>query len=149
MCFKDLTIGKYVANVRLSSNEILIKEGRCTNPKPSIEIRLQMCNFNEVEHEKHFLLKCLRYHLFRMRFFANILYLDVKGLVGNIDHVCINIMVSKNENLTFSLGKLYKDVLNLGRRKRLSIFMFYNNNNVLCLQCTYKIGEVLYMLQSK
>ena len=74
--------------IKLISYDLKLEEGRNTKPKTPLELRTcRMCNFNQVECKKHFIVQFPTYQPFRIKLFSNILCIDVKILEGDPDHV--------------------------------------------------------------
>jgi hypothetical protein len=64
----------------------------------------QMCNLNQIECEKHFILLCPSYQEYRIKQFVN-MRIDSWLLEGEVQIVFKNIMCSRNEQVIFKLGK--------------------------------------------
>jgi hypothetical protein len=106
LLIKDYNVRKCVTRLRLSSHDLRIEGGRHTKPKTPVAQRIcQMCNFNQIECEKHFILLCPSYQEYRIKLFVNIMRIDSRLLEGEVQIVFKNIMCSKNELVIFKLGK--------------------------------------------
>ena len=59
-----------ITKIRLSNHELMIEKGR----HQGLEVGKRLCPFcrNSVENEQHFLIKCQKFQIHRIQFFANI-----------------------------------------------------------------------------
>ena len=106
------------SRLRLSAHSLMIEKGRHFTKKIPVENRLcKLCNFNEIEDEFHFMIRCSYYNNPRDVMFADIY--EVYGLkdllsdddkflllMGVTEYDCI-LPVIKYVNSAFELRKTY------------------------------------------
>ena len=99
-----------IARFRLSSHNLNIEIGRHKRPYVPAEDRIcEKCDLNVVEDEFHCLMICTNWIELRTRLFEEACSTINGFLVLNHTEQFHEIMISKNANLNFALGKfLYK-----------------------------------------
>ena len=71
--------------LRISAHPLMIEKGRHFHPKIPVDQRIcTLCSLNEVEDERHFMLKCTYYADLRAKLFSNISEIyDINNMSDN------------------------------------------------------------------
>ena len=92
-----------IARLRTSSHSLAIETGRYCRPRLPPEQRLcKLCDKNHVEDEKHFLLDCPAYSLFREQLYKSIP--DISGIL-DVNDKFVSMMTSKDHDTIKALAK--------------------------------------------